>query len=560
MRRLLFLPLFFISFAFGVKNSIGMEFVFIPSGNFMMGCDENGGFCKDDELPRHQVTISKAFYLGKYEVTQKQWEAVMGYNPSKVKGGDLPVTNVSWNDAVLFIKKLNDKESTTKYYLPSEAQWEYAARGGSKTRYFWSQNEGYHNYAWLNADGIQKVGQKKPNKWELYDTAGNVWEWTNDFYNEDYYKYSPAKDPKGPTDGHTKVIKGGSYSDDADFARPSFRYDAHLEGKASSDENIGFRVAMAEYELQNIKIDFDNYYAKIYVKSSESDSHLDGFTAVFEKKTDRKIISVDFKDTYAKNVSLPQFVRDNKLIIYDDFNFDGERDFAIRHTNASLNFTHYVYLSAPQGFEFSKAFSGHTSRGGFDIDKENRKIIVTQSDNGYYYETHYDIVHNDEFKRSKILEKSSDDGVYIKYAETIYDSSETKQKSWTKLDFDAVKTAFSFAFNNGKRAVVFLDGSQNVNYAFLDKNENVEFTCPAHDDESGCADFDFQEKGGKLTLSFTNKDTNYVIYQHNGDFGITIKTLDGKIYDMKGKKGSETGDLKNVLKGKNIAYKSGDDK
>jgi formylglycine-generating enzyme required for sulfatase activity len=168
------------------NNSIDMGFVQIPAGDFDMGSPSNEEGRWDNEGPVHQVNISKAFYMSKYEVTQKQWRDVMGSSPSYFKGDDLPVESVSWNDVQDFIKKLNEKEGGNKYRLPSEAEWEYAARAGTATRYSFGDDESkLGDYAWYmvnSGDKTHDVGQKKPNPWGLYDMHGNVWEWVQDIY------------------------------------------------------------------------------------------------------------------------------------------------------------------------------------------------------------------------------------------------------------------------------------------------------------------------------------------------------------------------------------------
>jgi formylglycine-generating enzyme required for sulfatase activity len=160
-------------------NSIGMEFVLIPSGSFMMGADKNFEDASDDETPRHRVTISQPFYLGKYEVTQGEWAEVMGSNLSRFKGRSNPVENVSWDDAIEFIRRLNQKEGHCRYRLPAEAEWEYAARAGSASTYSFGDDAGQlGRYAWYggnSGDSTHPVGQKEPNAWGLYDIHGNVW-------------------------------------------------------------------------------------------------------------------------------------------------------------------------------------------------------------------------------------------------------------------------------------------------------------------------------------------------------------------------------------------------
>ncbi|MBN2110118.1 MAG: formylglycine-generating enzyme family protein, partial [Methanosarcinaceae archaeon] len=167
--------------AASIRNSIGMEFVLIPAGNFRMGSPSGEEDRYDNEGPVHEVTIGQAYYFGTYEVTQEQWVEVMGSNPSYFKGDNNPVEQVSWNDVQEFVEKLNEIEGTDKYRLPSEAEWEYACRAGTTTRYSFGDSESnLGEYAWYNDNSGGKthpVGQKKPNPWGLYDMHGNVWEW-----------------------------------------------------------------------------------------------------------------------------------------------------------------------------------------------------------------------------------------------------------------------------------------------------------------------------------------------------------------------------------------------
>lgn len=219
-----------------LTNSIGMEFVLIPAGEFDMGSPSNEAGRYDNEDPVHHVKISKVFYIGKYEVTQKQWSEVMGSNPSNFKGDDMPVENVSWNDVQDFIKKLNQKEGTNKNRLPSEAEWEYATRAGTTTRYSFDNDESkLGEYAWYDAKSglTHEVGQKKPNQWGLYDIHGNVKEWVQDIYQNNYLG--------APTDGTAweigdnsfRVVRGCSVGDDSDgrcrsASRRGFKSDIRL--------------------------------------------------------------------------------------------------------------------------------------------------------------------------------------------------------------------------------------------------------------------------------------------------------------------------------------------
>ena len=165
-------------------NSIGMEFMLIPAGTFMMGSEK--GYA--DEKPQHRVTISRPFYLGKYEVTQAQWEAVMGNNPSRFDGRNNPVEQVSWEDVRVFIARLNAHEGHTRYRLPTEAEWEYAARAGSTSAYSFGDDAArLGQYAWYGDNSgktTHPVGQKLPNAWGLHDMHGNVWEWVQGWYGD----------------------------------------------------------------------------------------------------------------------------------------------------------------------------------------------------------------------------------------------------------------------------------------------------------------------------------------------------------------------------------------
>ncbi|MDR1423113.1 MAG: formylglycine-generating enzyme family protein [Azoarcus sp.] len=221
-------------------NSIGMEFVYIPAGTFEMGCRDIDEKCDEDELPRHRVTISKPFYLSKYEVTQRQWEEFM-FNRSfyttviGVKGdyGKYPIDNVSWDDAEMFIWRLNKRERTASYRLPTEAEWEYAVRAGTSTPWFFGNDPSRLDEYREDSGDIQPVGQKKPNPRGLYDMLGNVEEWVQDWYGETYYGESPEVDPVGPAQGRLRVSRsrGGGRS----AARSQGEPDRRMWG-------MGFRV------------------------------------------------------------------------------------------------------------------------------------------------------------------------------------------------------------------------------------------------------------------------------------------------------------------------------
>jgi len=224
-------------------NSIGMEFILIPSGSFTMG--SNLG--RESEKPPHHVKISQSFYLQTTEVSQGQWKKVMGNNPSSFKecGDDCPVEQVSWDDVNKFVKKLNVMERTDRYRLPSEAEWEYACRAGKITEFsFGDDASNLAEYAWYDGnseEATHKAGAKKPNPWGLYDMHGNVWEWVEDDWH-DWYDGSPAGDQAWvdkPRDSR-RVIRGCSW-ESVDFdCRSATRFG---EQNANRSFSLGFRVA-----------------------------------------------------------------------------------------------------------------------------------------------------------------------------------------------------------------------------------------------------------------------------------------------------------------------------
>jgi formylglycine-generating enzyme required for sulfatase activity len=246
-----------------ITNSIGMKLVLIPAGKFMMGSPANEESRKADE-ERHEVEITQPFYMGVYEVTQEQYEKVMGNNPSyfnKDKGGGPthPVDTVSWEDAREFCKKLSESEkeqaAKRRYGLPTEAQWEYACRGGaheSSPFHFGrslSSTQAHFNGT-LPYGGAPKgpypqkttsVGSYKPNDFGLYDMHGNVWEWCADWYDKDYYKNSPIQDPKGPENGKLRVLRGGAWIEYGLFCRTAVRSRSDPGSRSSGK---GFRVVL----------------------------------------------------------------------------------------------------------------------------------------------------------------------------------------------------------------------------------------------------------------------------------------------------------------------------
>jgi formylglycine-generating enzyme required for sulfatase activity len=231
-------------------NDLGMQFVSVPTGQFPMGCSEGVKpvECSADEKPRHTVQITKAFEIGKTEVTQKQWQAVMGSNPSLYKGDTLPVEQVSFQDVQAFLRKLNASDDGFLYRLPTEAEWEYAARAGTvdqfagaKVANSLARYSPADDLAWYNVEKTQPVANKKPNAWGLYDMRGNVAEWVGDWYDSRYYAKSPMTDPKGPegSDGG-RGVRGGTFHDDGPWlTRVSLRM--HFP-EDYQHFDLGFRV------------------------------------------------------------------------------------------------------------------------------------------------------------------------------------------------------------------------------------------------------------------------------------------------------------------------------
>jgi len=224
-------------------NSIGMELVLIPPGSFRMGGDKKLEQAEDHETPRHIVKISQTYFLGKYEVTQIQWSEIMNNNPSEFVDDKRPVERVSWNDVKVFIQKLNTKEETNKYRLPTEAEWEYAARAGSESSYaFGSDTIMLSQFAWYRKNSGGKthpVGQLNPNVWGLYDMHGNVHEWCQDWFDRQYYSQSASNAPLGPSTGLAKALRGGDWGSEDWYCRSASR---SLSSPDRRSNRLGFRL------------------------------------------------------------------------------------------------------------------------------------------------------------------------------------------------------------------------------------------------------------------------------------------------------------------------------
>ena len=227
-----------------VKDGICIEMVKVEGGTFMMGATSEMKNPYDDEKPVHQVTLTNDYYMGKYEVTQALWQVVMGKNPSYFKGDNLPVNYVRWKDCQRFISKLNSMTGR-KFRLPTEAEWEYAARGGKKSRgYQYSGSSNISDVAWYDGNSGDKthpVGTKQANELGIYDMTGNVLEWCQDWYGS-YYSSSQTN-PTGATSGSRHVNRGGSWAKNVRRSSPSCRYGAIYVDR---DLDLGFRLALSE--------------------------------------------------------------------------------------------------------------------------------------------------------------------------------------------------------------------------------------------------------------------------------------------------------------------------
>ena len=222
-------------------NGIKYNMVWVDGGTFRMGATSEQGSEISDEKPVHSVTLS-GYYIGKTEVTQALWQAVMGSNPSYFEGDDLPVEQVSWDDCQEFIRKLNSLTGQN-FRLPTEAEWEFACRGGNNSRgYKYSGSNYIDNVAWYDGNSGDKthpVATKSPNELGIYDMSGNVWEWCADWYGD--YSSGRQTNPKGPYDGSRRVRRGGGWGGYVRICRSSFRY---INFPTYRDYCLGLRLAL----------------------------------------------------------------------------------------------------------------------------------------------------------------------------------------------------------------------------------------------------------------------------------------------------------------------------
>jgi len=228
-------------------NEFGMDFVYIPPGEFKMGSDQGA----PNERPVHRVQITRGYYLQTTELTQRQWTAVMGTRPWEAvrhapSGPDYPAVGVSWEDARAFVAALSEKSGRT-YRLPTEAEWEYACRAGTTTEFYYGdERSGLGEYGWYAENTVktglehaQPVARKKPNPWGLYDMHGNVWEWCADYFSDEYYARSPLTDPTGPDSGYPRSLRGGAFDQPPRYCRSAIRIKYFADNRYAY---IGFRV------------------------------------------------------------------------------------------------------------------------------------------------------------------------------------------------------------------------------------------------------------------------------------------------------------------------------
>ena len=238
-----------------IITNTGIELILIPAGEFIMGCISDDCPAYSDRKA-HNVIIREPFYLGKYQITQRQWEEVMGNNPSlSMHDPESPVDNVTWYEVQDFIKQINIKEDTAKYRLPTEAEWEYAARAGTQSKYFWGDNSSEASkYGWYkdNSNGrTYPVGAKLPNPWGLYDILGNVEEWVQDWYDFGYYENSPTISPSGPNkNGNVRVLRGGSWAAAIEALKIDIRFADSPDFEFGRLGRSGFRLAASINEAQ----------------------------------------------------------------------------------------------------------------------------------------------------------------------------------------------------------------------------------------------------------------------------------------------------------------------
>lgn len=238
-----------VSILFSV-NGVYIKMLEVEGGTFNMGAYSDDKFAADAEKPKHTVTLS-TFFIGETEVPQVLWQAVMGNNPSEFKGDRIPVENVSWNDCQDFIAELNQLLSAQldgkHFRLPTEAEWEFAARGGNKSKgYTYSGDNNIERVGWYEGNSYSqphRTNNLSPNELGIYDMTGNVFEWCLDWFGEDYYSVSPSNNPQGPTEGTARVNRGGSWKSHSLISRCISRNSALEDCRYN---NLGLRLVLSE--------------------------------------------------------------------------------------------------------------------------------------------------------------------------------------------------------------------------------------------------------------------------------------------------------------------------
>lgn len=237
-----------------LANGVGMRFVLLPAGTFQMGSPDGDPSVRVNEVPAHEVILTQPFYLAAHPVSQAEYQAVMGTNPSRFHtkdggGPDHPVENVSWEDAARFCKRLSERPEEVRagrtYRLPTEAEWEYACRAGTTTAFShgdrFPADQGHFDTGTNDKSGTVAVGTFPANLFGLYDMHGNIWEWCADWYSETAYRDVSLRDPVGPASGRYRVLRGGSWRNSADRCRAAYR---NALAPHSRDSATGFRVVL----------------------------------------------------------------------------------------------------------------------------------------------------------------------------------------------------------------------------------------------------------------------------------------------------------------------------
>lgn len=244
-------------------GDIDFLLIYIDEGEYLMGSPKNMRHCSIDEQPLHCVKISRPFYLAKFPVTVSQWNSFSDFSPFGgrdygARHDDAPATHISWMDAKEYIGNIS-RISGLMFRLPTEAEWEYCARAGTSSMYYWGDDDSpedidkyawnYHNTGKMGIKNPQPVGRKLPNGFGIYDMAGNIWEWCEDWYNGDYYLMSPLYDPRGPKTGTRRSLRGGSWGDDTKYLRCGVR-DSYFPDRRWYLN--GFRLLLEEFAKGNV--------------------------------------------------------------------------------------------------------------------------------------------------------------------------------------------------------------------------------------------------------------------------------------------------------------------